>query len=254
MTRSLHRVLLIMCAVAALPALAACGSDGGTNAAAAAAATSTTAKTSNTNVITVVGHGKVVGTPDVMTLSLGVQTGGKTAQEALADNNTRANNLVNVIKERGVAAKDIQTTNLSVSPTFDLKTGKLTGFSAQNTVTAKLRKISDAGPLIDAVTFAVGDAIRLNGISFSIDDTNALVAEARTDAVKQAMDQARQLADGAKVKLGAVRSIDEVNAQPPLPVVNYATDQAVRAAVSAPVEAGSQDVTFDVKVVVAIAQ
>jgi uncharacterized protein len=252
MTRNLHRVLFLMCAVAVLPALAACGGDSGTKA--AAAATPTTAKTSNNNVITVVGHGKVVGTPDVMTLSLGVQTGAKTAQEALADNNTRANNLVNVVKERGVAAKDIQTSNLSVSPTFDLKTGKINGFSAQNSVTATLRKISDAGPLIDAVTFAVGDAIRLNGIAFSIDDTNALVAEARTAAVKQAMEQARQLADGADVKLGDVRSIDEVNARPPLPVVNYATDQAVRAAASAPVEAGSQDVTFDVKVVVAIAQ
>jgi uncharacterized protein YggE len=235
-----------------LPALAACGGGSGTTP--AAAATSTTAKTSTNNVITVVGHGKVVGTPDVMTVSLGVQTAGKTAQEALADNNTRANNLVNVIKERGVAAKDIQTSNLSVSPTFDLKSGKINGFGAQNTVTAKLRKISDAGPLIDAVTFAVGDAIRLNGISFSIDDTNALVAQARTRAVEQAMDQARQLADGAGVKLGDVRSIAEVNAQAPLPLLNYASDQAVRAAASAPVEAGSQDVTFDVKVVVALSQ
>jgi len=252
MTRRAYRILLVLGSLALLPALVACGSGSGGEP--AAAATATTAKSSNNNVITVVGHGKIVGTPDVTTISLGVSTGGKTAQEALADNNTRANNLVNVIKERGVAAKDIQTSNLSVAPTFGLKSGKVNGFSAQNTVTAKLRKISDAGGLIDAVTFAVGDAIRLNGISFAIDDTAALVAEARTNAVKQAMDQARQLADGAGVKLGDVRSIAEVNQQPPLPVLNYASDQAVRAAASAPVEAGSQDVTFDVKVVVAISQ
>jgi uncharacterized protein YggE len=250
MTRTAHRLLLVLVPIASLVALAGCGSDGGAKPAAAA----TNPKGANNNVITVMGHGKVVGTPDVMTISLGVQTGGKTAQEALADNNTRANNLVNVIKERGVAPKDIQTSDLSVYPTFDPKSGKVNGFSAQNTVTAKLRKISDAGPLIDAVTFAVGDAIRLNGISFAIDDTNALVAKARTDAVKKAMDQARQLARGAGVTLGDVRSIDEVNEQPPLEALNYASDQAVRAAASAPVEAGSQDVTLDVKVVVEIAQ
>jgi len=250
MTRTTHRLLLVLVPIASLVALAGCGSDGGTQPAAAATST----KSSNNNLITVTGHGKVVGTPDVMTISLGVQTGGKTAQEALAENNTRANNLVNVIKERGVAAKDIQTSDLSVYPTFDLKSGKINGFSAQNTVTAKLRKIGDAGGLIDAVTFAVGDAIRLNGISFSIDDTNALVAQARTDAVKKAMGQARQLATGAGVKLGAVRTIEEVSERPVLGPVNYATDQAARAAASAPVEAGSQDVTLDVKVVVEIAQ
>jgi uncharacterized protein len=203
----------------------------------------------------VMGHGKVVGTPDVMTISLGVQTHGESAQEALADNNTHAQNLVNVVKERGVAAKDIQTSELSVYPTFDSKTGKITGFSAQDTVTAKLRNIKDAGPLIDAVTFAVGDAVRLNGISFSIDDTNALVAKARTDAVKKAMAQARQLADGADVRLGDVRSIDETNPQPIDGRLNYAAgDAGLQRAVSAPIEAGSQDVTLDVKVVVEIAQ
>jgi uncharacterized protein YggE len=100
----------------------------------------------------------------------------------------------------------------------------------------------------------VGDAIRLNGISFSIDDTNDLVAKARTDAVKKAMDQARQLANGAGVKLGAVRSIDEVNDTPIADHLQYSGADEVRAAASAPVEAGSQDVTLDVKVVVEIAQ
>jgi uncharacterized protein YggE len=251
MTRTAYRSLLVLVPIASLVALAGCGGDDG---GAQPAAAATTTKRSNNNLITATGHGKVVGTPDVMTISLGVQTGGKTAQEALAENNTRANNLVNVIKERGVAPKDIQTSDLSVYPTFDLESGKINGFSAQNTVTAKLRKIGDAGGLIDAVTFAVGDAIRLNGISFSIDDTNALVAQARTDAVKKAMDQARQLAAGAGVRLGDVRTIEEVSERPVLGPVNYASDQAVRAAASAPVEAGSQDVTLDVKVVVEIAQ
>jgi uncharacterized protein YggE len=251
MTRATQRTLFVLPTLAAMLALAACGGDNGGTTPAAAATTATTAKPSGA-VITVMGHGKVVGTPDVMTISLGVQTGGPTAREALADNNQRAQNLVKVLKAGGVAAADIQTTDLSVYPTFDDKTKKVNGFGASDVVTAKLRKIPAAGPLIDAVTFVVGDAVRLNGISFSIDDTNALVAQARTDAVKKAMAQARQLADGAGVRLGDVRSIDETSQDVGHPVT-YAQDAAMKQ-LSAPVEAGSQDVTLDVKVVVEIAQ
>jgi uncharacterized protein YggE len=187
-----------------------------------------------------------------MTVSLGVQTGAPTAQAALADNNTRAQTLVNVLKERGVKPADIQTSDLPVFPTFDEKGRRITGYAVTNAVTAKLRAIDQAGALIDAVTFAVGDAIRLNGISFSIDDTSALIARARADAVKQAMAQAHQLADAAGVRLGAVRTIDETAQNTPQPL-NYAGADAMRAAQSAPIERGSQDVTLDVKVVVAIA-
>src|SRR4051812_31829293 len=233
-------------------ALAGCGGNNGTGERAAAATPETTRPPGNAT-ITAVGHGKVEGTPDVMTISLGVQTGGPTAQAALADNNTHAQTLVNVLKERGVAPKDIQTSDLSVFPVFDDKGKHITGYGVTNAVTAKLRDIDGAGPLIDAVTFAVGDAVRLNGIAFSIDDTSKLVAQARAEAVTQAMDQARQLAGAAHVKVGAIRTIDEspIDTSPPVTLNGFAADHAVA---SAPIERGSQDVTLDVKVVVAIDQ
>jgi uncharacterized protein len=236
-------------ATAAVGALAAgCGTDGSS-----AAAAQGSGDGGRAALITVSGHGKVVGTPDVMTISLGVFTGGKTAQEALQQNSERANSLVKVLKEAGVAAKDIKTTDLSVLPTYE-KSGAIKGFAASNAVTARLHDIEGAGALIDAVTFAVGNAVRLNGISFSIEDTNDLVARARQDAVKKAMEQAEQLADGADVRLGKIRSIDETtDAVFEHGQLTYrAADSAE--ALQAPIEAGSQDVTLDVKVSVEIEQ
>jgi uncharacterized protein YggE len=246
-TTQLRSTAIAAVGIAALAlTLGACGSDGAST---AAAVTTTPSNNRDTATITAVGHGKVVGTPDVMTISLGVQTGGPTAQAALTDNNTRARTLVNVLKERGVKPADIQTSELSVFPTYDEKGRTITGYGVTNTVTAKLRDIDAAGDLIDAVTFAVGDAVRLNGIAFSIDDTSKLVAAARADAVKQAMAQAEQLADAADVRLGAVRTIDETPIETSPPVA-YAADRAALS--SAPIERGSQDVTLDVKLVVEI--
>jgi uncharacterized protein YggE len=234
-------------------ALAGCGSAGGHAAAAATTVPLATGGSATMPVITALGHGKVEGTPDVMSISLGVQTSGPTAQAALADNATRSQNLVALLKRNGVADKDLQTTDLSVYPNFDSRGQKITGYTVSNTVTAKLRKIASAGPLIDAASFVVGDAIRLNGITFSIDDTSALVAQARADAVKQALAQGKQLATAAGVGLGKIESIDETPGQDTTTVTPNAPLDA-KAAQSIAIEQGSQDVTLDVKVVFAIAQ
>jgi uncharacterized protein len=197
--------------------------------------------------INVAGHGEVEGTPDVMTVTMGVQTTDPSAQAALQHNNDRANQLISALKTQGVAAKDIQTIDLNVSPNFD-KNFKVTGYSASNTVSAKLRDLSKAGEVIDAAALTVGDDIRLQGVSFSIDNTSALVAKARADAVKDALAQGGQLADAAGVKLGSIRTIDDTGTQLPPPQY-YAKSAADSAASPVPISPGSQQLSVDVTVV-----
>jgi uncharacterized protein len=118
--------------------------------------------------INVAGHGEVEGTPDVMTITMGVQTIDASAQAALQRNNAGAAALIDALKAKGVAAKDIQTVDLNVSPNFD-KNFHVTGYSASNTVSAKLRDLSKAGEVIDAAALTAGEDVRLQGVSFSID-------------------------------------------------------------------------------------
>jgi uncharacterized protein YggE len=208
-----------------------------------------TAATSPTNPgpsINVAGHGEVEGTPDVMTVTMGVQTVDPSAQAALQHNNDRANQLISALKAQGVAAKDIQTVDLNVSPNFD-KNFKVTGYSASNTVTAKLRDLSKAGEVIDAAALTVGDDIRLQGVSFSIDNTSALVAKARADAVKDALAQGGQLAKAAGVKLGAIRTIDDTGTQLPSP--EFLNGRSAGQAADVPIAPGTQQLSVDVTVV-----
>jgi len=199
--------------------------------------------------ITTRGVGTVAGTPDTLTVVLGVQTRAASAADALADNNTRAGGLLDVLRGRGVADKDLRTSGLSISPTFEAD-GRISGYEVTNEVTATLRDIAGAGALVDAAAQAAGDAVRVQQIAFGIDDDAQPRAEARADAVRQAVTQARQLADAAEVGLGPILSITEVSGnQPPVPVTR---DSAVAQA-AVPIQPGTQDVSVTVEVVHGVA-
>ena len=199
--------------------------------------------------ITTRGVGTVVGTPDTLTVVLGVQTRAASAADALADNNTRAGGLLDVLRGRGVADKDLRTSGLSISPTCEAD-GRISGYEVTNEVTATLRDIAGAGALVDAAAQAAGDAVRVQQIAFGIDDDAQPRAQARADAVRQAVTQARQLADAADVGLGPILSITEVSGnQPPVPI----TRDSAAAQAAVPIQPGTQDVSVTVEVVHAVA-
>jgi hypothetical protein len=183
-----------------------------------------------------------------MTVTMGVQTIDPSAQAALQRNNERAAALIAALKAQGVQAKDIQTVDLNVSPNFD-KNSHVTGYSASNTVTAKLRDLSKAGKVIDAAALTAGEDVRLQGVSFSIENTSALVAKARADAIKDALAQGKQLATAAKVTLGPIRTIDDTGTLLPQPQMFSGATATRQAADSIAVEPGSQQLSVDVTVV-----
>jgi uncharacterized protein len=197
--------------------------------------------------VSVGGVGNVSGTPDTLTIGLGVRTQAQTAGAALDEANTKARALIDTLEKAGVAAVDIVTTNVSVWPQYDNSGRQVTGYEASNSVNAKLRDLSKAGEVIDAAAGAVGDAITLGGLSFGIDDTSALYAQARELAVKQAHTQADQLAKAAGGSLGPVISIEENAQQVPMPMYAAAADSAGGAA-SVPLQPGSQTISLSVQV------
>jgi uncharacterized protein YggE len=247
------RPALITAAVAAVGVLllAGCGRGGGSSAGAAPGAGIST--DNGRPSIAARGVGLVKGTPDTLRVVLGVETRSASAKDALAANNDKANALVDTLKGKGVEAKDIQTSQLSIHPTYDDKGQRITGYQVNNTVTATLHDIAGAGALIDAAAAAVGDAVRVQSIGFSIEDDSALKAEARAQAVQLAQLQAEQMAKAAGVKLGAIRLISEVPASSPMPYYDHVAEGRAAApgaaAKPAPVLPGQQELSLTVDVV-----
>jgi hypothetical protein len=189
----------------------------------------------------------------VVTVVLGVQTQGPSAKGALDANTQQATALINMLKSRGVAEADLQTSQLSVDPSYNPANGRISGYQVTNQVTATLHNVGAAGAIIDAAGEAAGDAVRVQQLSFSIDDDSALRAKARADAVKQAQAQARQLADAAGVRLGRIRSISESPAAPPPnPMYRQSMDAAAGAPV--PIQPGAQTLNVSVDIVYDIDQ
>ena len=255
------RLSVIACAVAGVVTLAGCsGPAAGAvnqNAATAAPLAAAVADTSLTGLtvaadtgarlITATAAGSVTGTPDVVTVSLGVQTNSASAQSALDENNKLATDVITIVKSNGVADADLQTSQLSINPNYDDKSA-VTGYQVTNMVTAKLRDITKAGALIDAVGKSAGDAVRVQQLTFSIDDDSALRANARADAVRRAQAQAGQMAEAAWVALGPIHSITEAPVSSPM-VYPQAMAAAGAADASVPLEPGSQELTVSVQVV-----
>jgi uncharacterized protein YggE len=212
--------------------------------------TSTGAGSANLPGITTRGLGTVTRTPDTVTIVIGVQTRAQSAKGALDANTGKATALIDVLKSKGVATADLQTSQLSVNPTSDSATGRITGYEVTNQVTAKLHDIGAAGGLIDAAGEAAGDAVRLQQLAFSIGDDSASRAQARASAVRQAQAHAKQMADAAGVTLGRIRSITEVPVSPPSPLGR----EGAAAAAPVPIEPGTQELAVMVEVVYAIDQ
>ena len=237
---------------AATIGLAGCGSTShnGASAQTARLAVASDPASANTPVINVAGQGQVSGTPDTATVTMGVSTTDASAQNAMNKNAQEATALVNTLTSKGVAEKDIQTSDLSVNPNFDNKSN-ITGYTVSNTVTVTMHDLKNAGSIIDAAAAAVGNDVRLENVSLSISNTSPLLAQARADAVKDALTQGQQLASAAGVKLGAIRTIDDTGNELSTPQVfaGAGASQALKsAAVPTPVQPGSQQLSVSVNV------
>lgn len=208
---------------------------------------SSEAGTPSGRTIVVDGTGRVSETPDRMVLNLGIETLAPRVAAALKANNEAATTVNKLLKSKGIEARDIQTSGLSIYPQFDNTGRRITGYQVTNSVVVTIRKIDTSGILIDEVAGVAGDAIRINGLSFGIGDTAKAQGRARELAVADARTQAEQLTKAAGVKLGALRTIrTSVNAGvSPQPQFRQESD----AKASAPIEAGSYEVSASVQLV-----
>lgn len=225
--------------------LAACGSEAGTTPPEITVNTSQEA----TSGISVSGMGEVTGTPDTVEVGLGVSVLGETVDQAATTAAEKAQALIDALTSNGVAEEDITTTDYSIYPEYDYSSNeqRLIGYRVSNTVKAKIRDLDSTGAVLDAATVAGGDDVVVNGLSFSIEDNDELVAAAREAAWNDAMAKATQLAELSGQTLGEATTITETVSMPPIPIP-YAAEAADDRALATPIEPGTSAVTITLQV------
>jgi hypothetical protein len=142
--------------------------------------------------------------------------------------------LLGSLEADGIADKDIQTSQFSISPEYDyqLSEPRLTGYRVTHMLQVKVRDIDRAGEVIDDAVEAAGDLVQVGSINLTVDDTSAMAKQARELAMADAKAKAEELARLADVELGKPISISE-SSYTPGPPVYYGGGYAAEAALTA---------------------
>lgn len=197
--------------------------------------------------ITVTGSGTVTGTPNQLTLTMGVQVNGASVASALQQASQAVRRVTAALRARGVAAADIQTSGLYIQPNYQSGSQTPSGYGVSESLTATLTRIAAAGGQITAAVHAGGNATTVSGVSLNLTDDSRLLATARTRAVADARAKAAQYARALGQPLGPVISLTDQSSwsSPPIPMA--ASGSAAKSAV--PISPGSQQLSVSVTAV-----
>lgn len=194
-------------------------------------------------------HGETRVQPDMATITLGVMTEGKTAAEAMAANAQRMSAVVASLKKAGIAEKDIQTSNLNLSPQYRYAQNEapiLTGYQASNQVTIRVLDLKKLGQAVDATVGA--GANQVHGISFGLVDSTAAENAAREAAVKALAGKVDLYAKATGYRVARLVSLSEgggYTPQPPMPMLEMAAGRSF-AKDATPVQGGELTVRIDI--------
>lgn len=199
--------------------------------------------------ITVSGRGEVRVRPDIAQINVGVVTQSESAAEALRQNNEAMKKLLALLKQRGIAEKDIQTIDFSVTPQrqYDRQQPmppKIVGYQVTNQVRVIVRQLDSLGAILDAVVQE--GANQINGIGFDVDNPERILDDARREAIRDAKRKAELYAEAVNGRLGPVLRIQE-QAREPVPQPMY-TRMAMATESAVPIASGQQTLEASVSV------
>jgi uncharacterized protein YggE len=187
---------------------------------------------SDADVTTIVARGtsEVSVQPDTAVVTLGVESRGATAQEALDDNNQAMSDVVAALTDAGVADDDIQTGFFNLFQVEEPRPEPVdaaaadapppTSFRVSNTVTVESTDIDTVGDLIQTAVNA--GANQVQGVRFTVSDPGRYRAQAVGQAVDAATADARAMA--AAVGASLVRVVEMSTADTPIVFDSPAAD------------------------------
>ena len=186
--------------------------------------------------LSITAEGQSLRAPDVAMFSAGVVTQAKTAGAAMAANATRMDAVIAALTRAGIADRDIQTASISVQPQYsnpdreeamrarmarepmtipaEPRAPTIIGYEVRNSVRVRVRRLGEMGRIID--TLITAGANQVDGPSFTLDDPQCALNEARTQAVQRARARAELYARAAGLRVTRILSISEAGGYYPV--------------------------------------
>ncbi len=205
--------------------------------------------------IAVTGTGSVTVIPNIGMLNVGVEVTATTVAKARAGAEEAMERIQTSLHKSGVENRDIATQFFNIFPQYRYRDGeapKITGFTVNNQVMVKVRDIDRLSETLDDAVDAGGDAVRVNSVSFAVDEPEQFLEEAREKAMADARQRAEQLANLAGVTLGDPLSINESGGGGGnVPFPEFARAATARSGAT-PIQPGENEIELSVSVLYAI--
>lgn len=202
--------------------------------------------------VSVRGEGVMTTAPDQVRLSVSVNTRGENASAAMKSASTKTAEILTVLKNLGVEEKNIQTSRVNVSPTYDyskqIQPPPIVGYNAANdfTVLFKGKLMEKVGEFMDKA--AAAGATNFGALQYETSRQRELEREAMKKAADDAKARAEVLAKQLGASLGPVVTIAE-SATGGGPVPMMMKGAMMEANAGAPVMQGELSLRAEVSVV-----
>ena len=175
------------------------------------AITTTTAMAQNTlppNTIDVTGEGIVRVVPDEVTINIRVENTGENTKMLKEQNDATINEVLKFLKKMDIGDKDVKTEYMNLSKNYDYNSKTYT-FAANQSLSVKLRDLKKYEPVMKGL---IDTGInRIDGVSFSSSNREALESQARKKAVENAQMKAKEYASVLNQSVGKAISVSEFN-------------------------------------------
>jgi uncharacterized protein YggE len=207
------------------------------------------------NILSVTGTHELSVAPDEAEITFSVVTRNDNAATASSENAQRMNAVIAAIRAEGIAASEIETTNVYLNKVteydYELRKSVEKGYEQRATVRVTVKDLTKVGAVLDAaVQNGVND---INDVAFTLtpESQTRYKEEALTQATKTAARKAQTLADASGATLGRITSVSENSFGYQPYYANSKTVMAMDMAESAPTPISPEQVSMSVSVSIA---
>jgi len=182
---------------------------------------------------------------------MGVETREQAPAAAYGRSARLADALLQALRSAGVADADIRTAGVGLQPEYTAKPDaapEITGWRASHTLTVRLHDIERVPDILERTVGILGADGRINSIHFGIEDSDALLMQARAEAFANARAAAERLAQAAGLRLATLLAAEDAGVVSPLPRATDARMMAMSADLGGEVMPGQIDVSASVVV------
>jgi uncharacterized protein YggE len=165
------------------------------------------------------GRGEVRLAPTYAVLAIGITTRENAAVAAASENARKVQAVTNALRSVGLSEKEIATSGYRIDQNFvyprDGQPPVPSGFSANTTIRAEVRRLDNLGKVVDAATAA--GATGVSAIQFLAVNTEDARRSAMAEAVRQARTDAEVIARAAGGSLGRLIALNSAGVSQPTP-------------------------------------